>query len=104
MRVEGLCRKGRVMGRMVLGVALASLVTLPAIGADNPTKATSSEHEGQRLACHWVGKDLRQLRVTHPRRVPAPQVTAANTPVSILPVEVARRAIERMAVVVGIAF
>ena len=104
MRVKGLCRKGRVMGRMVLGVALASLVTLPAIGADNPTKATSSEHEGQRLACHWVGKDLRQLRVTHPRRVPAPQVTAANTPVSILPVEVARRAIERMAVVVGIAF
>lgn len=92
------------MGRMVLGVALASLVALPAIGADVPTKATSSEHEGQRLACHWVGKDLKQLRVTHPRRVPTPQVTAANAPAPFLPVEPVRRAIERMAVVVGIAF
>jgi hypothetical protein len=89
---------------MVLGVALASLVTLPAIGADVPTKATSSEHEGQRLACHWVGKDLKQLRVTHPHRVPTPQVTAANAPAPFSPIEPVRRAIERMAVIVGVAF
>jgi hypothetical protein len=87
---------------MVLGAALALVFTFPAIGADTPSKATSSEHA--RLACHWVGKDLKQLRVTHPHRVPTPQVTAANTPAPILAVEPVRRAIERMAVVVGIAF
>jgi hypothetical protein len=91
------------MDRIVLGVALASVFALPAIGADIPTKETSAEHAGARLACHWVGKD-RTLRPLHYTTTPvhrAPQVQAV-APVAA-PAFISRP-IAQIALMVGIAF
>jgi hypothetical protein len=102
--------KGSIMNRIVLGAALASVLALPAIGADIPAKATSAEHA--RLACHWVGRDrtLRPLRYTaspvHRTTTPEPHVAASHAPAPAPApaAEPARRPIARMAVVLGVGF
>jgi hypothetical protein len=101
--------KGFIMNRIVLGAALASVLALPAIGADIPA-ATATLAAPARLACHGVrtARTLRPLRDTarsvDRAATPEPHVVASRASTPAPAVQPAHHPIARMAVILGTGF